>query len=43
MCGFEAEVEQPLLARAPIQAFFDTRPRQERLSLPDVWICDLHK
>jgi hypothetical protein len=43
MCGFEAEIENPWMSTAPILAFFDTRPRRERLIIPDVWICDLHK
>jgi hypothetical protein len=43
MCGFEAEIENPWMSTAPILAFFDSRPRRERLVIPDVWICDLHK
>jgi hypothetical protein len=43
MCGFKAEVENPWLCNAPIQAFFEQRPRRDRLFLPDVWICDTHK
>ena len=43
MCGFEVEVENPWMSTAPILAFFDSRPRRERLVIPDVWICDLHK
>ena len=42
VCGYQGEVN-PLLSTAPILAFFDTRARRERLVIPDVWICDLHK
>ena len=42
VCGHQAEVN-PWLSTAPILAFFDTRARRERLVIPDVWICDLHK
>jgi hypothetical protein len=31
------------LSTAPILAFYDHRARRDRLSQPDVWICDVHK